>query len=240
MTSKIWTADLTPRGGLFALGCWASLAAYGAAAALWWPRPWADWAERMLFLLLVPATAVLALSHMTLRRGGILAAISTAILALLLAAEPTSRPLEDARQTAAMMWVFTTALAVHHDSRWRAGRMAWWCWGTLAVLHLGARYWERLPWEAWSRNMLLLSLLPSLAIVASAGFHRDFRRTLAVVGMGGFYWQLLTAGDVQDADHLRKTTVVLWLLTVALAVAHDAAKVSGPPSAGHSEKRFAG
>jgi len=223
---KFWDVDLTPHVRWFQWGCWLSLALYGAGGAWWWDLSWSDWAERMVYALLLPATALLALGYLTCPRGGILAALATGLLALLLVHEPARPDLTDARQTGVMLWVLTTALAVHHDARGKSNRLKWVCWLALALLYVAARFWERLPWQAWSGHLLAVATVPALVILVSTVVYRDFRRTLAVVGMAGFYWRLLTVGNTLDPDSLRKSAVVLWLLTVALAVANDVARVS--------------
>lgn len=238
MLTGLWNTELTPHGHWLKWGCWMALAAYAAGAIVWWPFPWMDWSERMAYLLLVPATAVLALSHLTFRRGGFLAALALGIVALMLAGETplTRQDVKGVRQTAVMMWVLTAALAVYHDAGWQSDRRSWSCWAALALLYVGARSSDRLSWEVWSDSMRSLAIVPSVVILIAAGLTRDFRRILAPVAMACFYGRLFTVEAVLDLPSLEKSTVVLWLLTVALAVSHDAARLPSGRSSGNPER----
>lgn len=238
MLTGLWNSNLTPHGHWLKWGCWLALAAYAAGAMVWWRLPWMDWSERMAYLLLVPATAVLVLGHLTFRRGGFLAALALGIVALILAGETslTRQDVNGVRQSAVMMWVLTAALAVYHDAGWQTGRRTSLCWAALALLYVGARASERLSWEVWSGYLRSLAIVPAVAILIASGLNRDFRRMLAPMAMGCFYWRLLTVEAVQDLQSLEKSTVVLWLLTVALAVSHDAGRLPSGASTVNPER----
>jgi peptidoglycan/LPS O-acetylase OafA/YrhL len=122
------------------------------------------------------------------------------------------------------------------DLRQHAHWLKWASWSSLVMVMVCDRSWHRLPWETWQTRMLYLALVPGTVILCLTRVTVERRGFLALAALVFFCLQICWAGDTQNVDELRKSNVMVWVFTIALAVYHDASKLPGGSGQGTAEK----
>ncbi len=97
----------------------------------------------------------------------------------------------------------------------------WPCWLVLALLVVFERFWDKLPWDVWQSRMLYPGLALALVILLFTRFTCTRRGFFALIAVMLLCLQFEWSGTANDVGALRKSTVMVWVYTIALALIHD-------------------